>query len=220
MKVTVIIPTCSSERIPMLIKTVESIQAGTYKNVHPVIVADGNSHIFDVANKRLHNVSVLKNDKRMDWVFSVNRVLKEFDSDYYIYGSDDLTFPPKLIEYAMATMKKRFPDGFGVVSIGKKHRAAFGLFGRKWADHFPDRQVFCPDFIHYAGDSELMRTVSKLGKFAFPPERDEMVRHARMKDETWRLARRVRDRDHTIRTEREEKGYMWGVDFNLVVRRD
>ena len=72
-KVTIIIPTCSSERIPMLIKTVESIQAGTYKNVHPVIVADGNQHIFDVANKRLHNVSVLKNDKRMDWVFSINR---------------------------------------------------------------------------------------------------------------------------------------------------
>ena len=253
----------------MLIKTVESIQAGTYKNVHPIIVADGNQHIFDVANKRLHNVSVLKNDKRMDWVFSVNRVLKEFDSDYYIYGSDDLTFPPKLIEYAMATMKKRFHDGFGVVSIGKKHRAAFGLFGRKfadhfpdrqvfcpdcitcamarmqecfpdgfgvvsigkknkctfglfgrkWADHFPDRQVFCPDFIHYAGDSELMRTVAKLGKFTFPPERDEMVRHARMKDEAWRLARRVRTRDHTIRTKREEKGYMWGIDFNLVVER-
>jgi len=220
MKVTIIIPTCSSERIPMLIKTVESIQAGTYKNVHPVIVADGNPKIFEVANKRLHNVSVLKNDKRMDWVFSINRVLKELDSDYYIYGSDDLFFPPRLIEYAMVTMKKRFPDGFGVISIGKKHRSAFGLFGRKWADHFPDRQVFCPDFIHYAGDSELHRTVMKLGKFAFPPERDEMVRHARMKDETWRLARRVRTRDHTIRTEREAKGYMWGVDFNLVVRRD
>ena len=74
MKVTIIIPTCSSGRIPMLVKTVESIQAGTYKNVHIVIVADGNPHIYEVANKRFHDVSVLKNEKRMDWVFSVNRV--------------------------------------------------------------------------------------------------------------------------------------------------
>jgi glycosyltransferase involved in cell wall biosynthesis len=202
----------------MLIKTVESIQAGSYKNVHPIIVADGNPRIYREAKKRLHNVSVISNRERKDWVFSINRVLKEWDSDYYIYASDDLFFPPNLIEYAMARMQKCFPDGFGVISIGKKHRSAFGLFGCKWADHFPNRQVFCPDFIHYAGDSELHRTVTKLGKFAFPPERESMVRHARMKDETWRLARRVRTRDHRIRTEREEKGYMWGVDFNLITR--
>ena len=219
MKVTIIIPTCSSSRIPMLLKTVESIQAGTYKNVHPVIIADGNPKIYEVANKQLHNVTVIANKERMDWVFSVNRVLKEWDSDYYIYGSDDLFFPPNLIEFAMATMQEHFPDGFGVVGIGKKGRAAFGLFGCKLADHFPDRQVFCPDFIHYAGDSELMRTVSKLGIYAFPPERESMVQHHRLKDETWRLARGVRTRDHTIRREREEKGYMWGVDFNLIVRK-
>lgn len=219
MKVTIAIPTCSSERIPMLIKTVESIQAGTYKNVHPIIVADGNPHIYEVANKRLHNVSVISNRERKDWVFSINRVLKEFDSEYYIYASDDLIFPPDCIKYAMATMQERFTDGLGVVSIGKKGRATFGLFGRKWADHFPDRQVFCPDFIHYAGDSELMRTVSKLGIYAFPPQRESMVRHARMKDETWRLARQVRSRDHAIRIEREGKGYMWGVDFNLIVEK-
>ena len=216
LKVTIVIPTCSSGRIPMLIKTIESIQAGKYKNVHPIIVADGNPHIFEVANKQLHNVSVLKNDKRMDWVFSVNRVLKEFDSEYYIFGSDDLVFPPDCITCAMARMQECFPDGFGVVSIGKKKKTTFGLFGRKWADHFPDRQVFCPDFIHYASDSELERTVKTLGKYAFPPKRDSSITHHRMKDETWRLSRSVRTRDHAIRDERREKGYLWGVDFNLI----
>jgi len=116
----------------------------------------------------------------------------------------------------METMQERFPDGFGVVTIGKKNRSAFGLFGRKLADHFPARQVFCPDFIHYAGDSELHRTVTKLGKFAFPPKRDSGVLHARLKDQTWRLARAVRRRDHAIRIRREEKGYRWGIDFNLI----
>lgn len=216
MKVTIAIPTCSSGRIPLLIQTVKSIQAGSYKNIHPVIIADGNPHIYEVANKQLHNVTVISNKERKDWVFSINRVLKEFDSDYYIFGSDDLVFPPDCITCAMARMQECFPDGFGVVSIGKKNKTTFGLFGCKWAEHFPDRQVFCPDYIHYAGDSELMRTVSKLGIYAFPPKRDSSVIHHRMKDETWRLARSVRTRDHTIRDERWGKGYMWGVDFNLI----
>ena len=220
MKVTIIIPTCSSSRIPLLINTVETIQAGKYKNVHPIIVADGNPHIIEVANKRLRDIQIISNKERMDWVFSVNRVLKEFDSDYYIYGSDDLNFRPGCIKCAIAKMQECFPDGFGVISIGKKNRAAFGLFGRKWADHFPDRQVFCPDYIHYASDSELMRCCRELGKYSFPPERDSMVLHARLKDDTWRLARAVKARDHAIRLEREQKGYLWGIDFNLITTRN
>ena len=216
MKVTVIIPTCSSERIPLLIQTVESIQAGSYKDVYPVIVADGNPHIADVANKKLRHVSVISNEKREDWVFSINRVLKEFDSPYYIYASDDLIFPPDCIKHAMATMEKRFPDGFGVVTISKKNRCPFGLMGRKFVEHFPDHQVFCPELIHYGGDSELMRAVCKLSIFAYPPQRESQVKHSRLKDETWKLARRTRSRDRAIYHRRQEKGYLWGVDFNLI----
>lgn len=216
MKVIIAIPTCSSERIPLLIQMVESIQAGTYKDVHPVIVTDGNPKIFEVANKRLHNVSVILNKKRMDWNASVNRVFKEFDAEYYIYAADDLTFPPDCIKNAMRTMRKRFPDGFGLVTIGKKNRCPFGLIGRKFVEHFPAHQVFCPDFIHYGGDSELMRTVTKMGKFAYPPERESQVKHQRLKDETWRLAREIRTRDRIIFFKRQEKGYQWGIDFNRV----
>ena len=218
MKVTVVIPTCSTERIPLLIQTVESIQAGSYKNVYVVIVADGNPHIQEVANKKLHHISAILNKERKDWNFSINRVLKEFDSDYYIYASDDLIFPPDCIKHAVATMEKRFPDGFGVVTISKKNRCPFGLFGRKFAEHFPDRQVFCPDLVHYGGDSELMRTISKLGIFAYPPERESQVKHSRLKDETWKLARRTRTRDRTIFHRRQEKGYLWGIDFNLITK--
>jgi len=217
-KIIIAIPTCSSERIPMLIKTVETIQAGKYKNVHPVILADGNPIIYKEAKNQLRNVSVISNEKRMDWVFSVNRIFKEFDSDYYIYGSDDLTFRPDSIKCAMAKMQECFPDGFGVIALAKKNKCTFGLLGRKFADHFPDRQVFCPDYIHYASDSELMRCVIALETYAYPPERTSMILHARPKDETWRLARSVRTRDHAMRDERIEKGYLWGVDFNLITR--
>jgi len=218
-KIIIAIPTCSSGRIPTLIKTVETIQAGEYKNVHPVILADGNPEIERVAKEKLHHISVIANRKRRDWVFSINRILREFDSDYYIFGSDDLTFQPRSIKYAMAKMQECFPDGFGVIALARKNKCTFGLFGHKFADHFPNRQVFCPDYIHYASDSELMRCVRALDKYAYPPERKGMVLHSRLKDETWRLARRVRTRDHVIRDERQEKGYLWGVDFNLITTR-
>ena len=218
-KVTIAIPTCSSNRIPMLINAVETIQAGEYKNVHPIILADGNPHIYKEALKRLHSVTVIANEKRVDWVFSINRIFREFDSDYYIFGSDDLTFRSGSIKCAMAKMQECFPDGFGVIAIAKKDKCTFGLLGRKFANHFPNRQVFCPDYIHYASDSELMRCVRALGKYAYPLERESMVLHSRMKDETWRLARQVRTRDHAIRDKRIEKGYLWGIDFNLITTR-
>ncbi len=218
MKITVIIPTCSSERIPLLIQMVESIQAGTYKNVHPIVVADGNPHIQDIANKELRHISVILNKERIGWIASINRVLREFDSEYYIYASDDLEFPSDCIKNAMRTSLKRFPDGMGVVTLGRKTRCCFGLFGHKFADHFPDRQVFCPDYSHYCSDTELFTTLKELGLFAYAPERESQVVHHRRKDETRRFAHKVRERDYEIRDERKAKGYQWGIDFNLVGR--
>ncbi len=218
MKVTIMIPSCSPERIPWLVQTVESLQAGSYKNIHPIIISDGSKDIYDLAKRHFNNVTVILNKERKDWVATMNWTLKEFDSDYYIYAADDLIFPPDCITFAMAHMQKTFPDGFGVVSIGKKHRLAFGLFGVKWANHFPDRQVFCPDFIHYGGDSELRRTTGKMGKFTFFPQRRSSVTHHRLKDETWRMARGVRRRDHAIYFKREEMGLTWGVEFKLIAK--
>jgi len=217
-KVTIAIPTCSSERIPLLIQTVESIQAGSYKNVHPIIIADGNPYIYKVANKRLHNITVVMNKERVDWVASVNRVLREWESEYYIFASDDLIFPHDCIENAMATMQRRFPDGFGVVDLGKKNRGIFGLFGRKLVGHFPNNEVFCPDYVHYCSDGEFYRAMKKMKKYAYPPERESRVKHFRLNDDTRRLARRIRARDREIWHEREDKGYLWGIDFNLITR--
>lgn len=220
-RVTIIIPTIFLERFEMLVGTIDSIQAGSYRNIHIVVVSDGNLKLYEAVKTRnewlkLSNITVLMNEKRIDWNASINRILKKVDSEYYIYASDDLIFPPDCVEHAVATMRRRFPDGFGVVSIGKKNSGAFGLFGRKWVDHFPGRQVMCPDLIHYGGDTELYRAANKLEKFAYPPERKSQVKHSRPKDDTWRLVRKVRGRDHALFSKREKIGYTWGVDFNLM----
>ena len=222
-KVTVIIPTVSFGRFNSLVETIDSIQAGSYKNAHVVVVSDGNLKLYEAAKLRTEwlkykNITVFINEKRIDWNASINRMLKMLDSDYYVYASDDLFFPPDCIKHAMVTMRGRFPDGFGVVSIGKKNSGAFGLFGSKWVDHFPNRQVMCPDLVHYGGDTELYRAANKLGKFAYPPERESQVKHSRPKDDTWVTSRKAKREDHATFRKREEEGYLWGVDFNLVTK--
>ena len=216
MKVTVVIPTCSTERNLLLMEDISSIMEGTYKDVHIIIVSDGNQKIYDLMYHKITNVTVIMNEERIGWIASMNRVLKEYDSEYYIYASDDLIFPLDCIENAMATMQKRFPDGYGLVTISKKNRCPFGLIGTKLVDHFPERQVFCPDYRHYCSDTEFKKFVMDSDLFAFPPERESQVKHHRLNDDTRRIARQVREIDFAVRAERRERGYLWGNDFNLV----
>lgn len=218
MKITIAIPIVSYERLSLLLNEIESIKAGTYKDVHMVIVIDGNPKLYDAVGTEveklpLHNITVILNKKRCGWVASINRVLKEFDSEYYIYASDDLIFPSDCIACAMATMRDCFPDGYGVVTLGRKHKCIFGLVGRKWIEHFPDRQMLCPYYIHYASDAEHTRFAHKIGKFAFPPKRDSQVFHHRLGGETRHFARSNRDKDLALLRSRERRGRLWGIDF-------
>ena len=216
MKVTVIIPTCSTERIPLLVRTVASIQKGKYKDIHVIVVADGNERLREILNGVLCSVTVEYNKERIGWIASMNRIFKEYISPYYVFASDDLEFPPDCIENAMRVMEEKFPDGFGLVTLAKKNRCPFGLISRKFVEHFPNCQVFCPDYFHYSSDTELQKFVKQRGIFSYPPERECRVMHHRPKDETWQFAHKVRDRDYAIRDERKEKGYLWGIDFNRV----
>lgn len=224
MKITIAVPIVSFGRFSLLFNLIKSIQAGTYKNVHIVIVVDGNAELFEAVKLRNHafqwkNISVILNTERKDWVFSINRVFKEFDSEYYIYASDDLIFPPTCIEDAMKMMQECFPDGFGLVSLWRTNKAIIGLIGRRFVEHFPNCQVLCPDFIHYSADAEFSRIAEKIGKLARRPKDGFRVKHYTMKDETQSLAQEARKKDTEVCNERTDKGYEWGIDFNLVGRK-
>ena len=109
MKITIIIPTVSFGRFSLLFKMIKSIRRGFYRDFHIVIVVDGNQKLYEAIGAKVeklysHGISVILNRERRGWVFSTNRVLKEFNSPYYIYASDDLIFPPDCIENAMITM--------------------------------------------------------------------------------------------------------------------
>lgn len=214
MKINIIIPTYNRRK--SLVRTIKSIQASNYKSIHIYVVIDGNEKSYQGYSNP--SITVLRNEKRMDWVFSVNRVLKEMnDADAIIYASDDLEFHPDLITGAVIASKEYFPDGNGIVGLKQSCQgghAAFGLVGRKFIQRFPGSQVFCPDYIHYGSDEELGRFVKSLSKFYF--YQDIPIRHDRAKDETRELGLKVLDIDVATKKKRIENEFLWGWNFERV----
>ncbi len=223
MRVTVSIPIVSAERLSLLYHEIESLQTQTYENIKIVIVVDGDGRLFSLIrianeNLKLKNTCVVYNERRRDWVYAQNSILKLFDSDFYVCASDDHFFPPDCIKTAVESSISHFPDGDGVVSLWKRNNAVIGLFGRKWVERFPEREVFCPEYTHYCADWECVEFAKKIKKLINIPG-DIKVHHNGITDKTHSLSLKARDRDAERRRIRQERGYLWGENFDLIVKK-
>ena len=204
------------DRLELLKKCIKSIMDGDYKDVSIFVVVDGNKSLF---NKLLREpVTMILNEKRMGYVFSMNRAFREMEeADAVLYASDDLMFWPNCISNAVKAMKEHFPDNDGLVAlkqIQKESGAAFGLLGRKFINRFPNNIVFCPDYIHYGCDRELKKVARRLDRFY--QCREAIVSHSRLHDNTYNLAQEVRGRDGETRRIRRKRRLFWGEAFERV----
>jgi len=91
------------------------------------------------------------------------------------------------------------------------------LIGRRFITHFPNNQVFCPDYIHYGGDSEIARYVRSAGKYFLSPTVG-VTHHRGPADETYRLtiSKKTGTRDNFYFKKRREMGLTWGNSFKLI----
>lgn len=214
MLVTVLISTFDREML--LRKCIRSIVECDYKEVSIFIVVDGNRKLF--SNLLGEPATMLLNDKRMDYVFSMNRALREMgDTDAVLYASDDLAFDPMCITEAATMLRARFPDGDGLIglnTLGTSIQSAFGLMGKKFIDRFPDRQVFCPDYIHFASDNEVGDFARLEHRFCFCPK--AIIRHTKLRDTTTELGLAVKRLDRAAWRHRRNKGLCWGVNFTRI----
>lgn len=215
MRVNVMISTY--DRAKSLKNTVESIFDGDHKDVCVSIMMDGNISLSRQLNH--HPARIFLNEERMDYVFSMNRLLQESeDTEGVIYASDDLVFPPYAISEAAEAMEEHFPDGDGLVGLNQNCQgidSAFGLMGRKFIERFPERQVFCPDYVHFVSDAELGAFTKSIGKFYFCS--GVTLKHERnQQDETFRLGVGMWGRDMAMHVKRYQKGFLWGSNFGLV----
>lgn len=214
MHVTILISTY--DRFELLRKCMKSIMDSDYKDISIFVVVDGNKPLFD---KLLgESVIMILNEKRMGYVFSMNRALREMEeADAVLYASDDLMFWPNCISNAVKAIKEYFPDTDGLVvlkQVQKESGAAFGLLGRKFINRFPNNMVFCPDYIHYGCDRELKKAARHLERIY--QCREAIVSHSRLHDNTYNLAQEVRGRDGETRRMRRKRRFCWGVNFERV----
>jgi len=201
------------DRLELLKRCIKSIVDSDYKDVSIFVVVDGNKSLF---NKLLGEpITMILNEKRMGYVFSMNRALREMgEADAVLYASDDLMFHSNCISNAVRAMKEHFPDNDGLVALKqtqKESGVAFGLLGRKFINRFPDSAVFCPEYVHYASDTELGRMAKHFGLLY--QCREAIVGHLKMQDNTFNLAQEVKVHDKRIHQRRKRKGFLWGKNF-------
>lgn len=216
MRVDAIISTY--DRLESLKVCIKSILECDYKDVSILVMVDGNKKILDAV--KAEPVTTFFNPERKDYVISMNTLLTHSEGDAVLYGSDDLKFTTDCISKAVVALQKHFPDGDGLIGLNSYEAtppSAFGLMGKKFIDRFPGRQVFCPDYFHYAGDTELGEFAQKIGRFYFAE--GAILKHTkRLSDSTIKLAQSVKWRDESTKIRRRTRHLCWGKSFKLIGR--
>lgn len=102
-----------------------------------------------------------------------NDRMEESQADALCYLNDDVLLEKGSLVKAFEILRQMNFDG--VVGFDIKNRtevdqpclAAFGIIGMKYADRFPRRQVFCPEYTSLFADMELQCQAEKLGRFKY-----------------------------------------------------
>lgn len=156
-----------------------------------------------------------------------NSHLQRMNSDAMMYGNDDILLFEDCIPTAIKAFQEKFPDNDGVLGLRQSNlpsdqavEGAFGIIGSKYADRFPSRQVFCPDYDRFYGDFEVWIFAKSLGKFCFCSIAEIEHLHPafdrKQEDETHHDVRKWLPGDKKTNLIRKELGYLWGKDYKLV----
>jgi len=156
-----------------------------------------------------------------------NTHLRNTKANVMCYLNDDVLVDRDLFKVVMKEFYKKFPDYDGIIGFRQTNipkdstvEGAFGAIGIKYADRFPKRQVLCPNYERFYSDFELWKYASHINRFYFCDL--AMLTHLHpmgnkeLEDDTHRLVRQYLKQDRVTHTQRQQLGYLWGKDFNLV----
>lgn len=211
------------DRWKLLKQTLKSLGRSTHKDFSVHVIVDGNPVMIpDWLRKADVNLIVLPD--RVDVVAAYGVYTRTCESGWLINASDDLVFHPECLSAAVQTMNARFSRSMGVVGINQLQNGsprgrhyAFSLMNRRYIDHFPDRIIFCPDYVHYCSDMEHGIFAQTVRCFFYC--RSAMVDHIRVNDMTTQLGLREYKKDRDIYRIRKNKGFLWGKTFDLIRRK-
>jgi len=225
MKLDLVVPTLDREK--KLINCIESILR--FKSNYNITL-----YLYFSSYKEMEKI---KKYYSFDWInykFTIydrcssfwNQHLLQMKSDAMCYLNDDVILLENTLEKIFEVFSKQFPDYDGVMGLNQTNlpqdqivKSAFGVIGNKYADRFPKRQVFCPDYYRFYTDLELYLYSNKINKFYF----DEQIglvhhhpSHGYIADETHRTVRKYRPKDSQIFGIRNNRKLLWGESFELI----
>jgi len=151
----------------------------------------------------------------------------------FFYVCDDIEFLSDCIPKAVDAVRSL--NGDGVVGLNQvnvksdagegRSTSAMGLIGRVFAERFPSRCCFCPDYRVFQADGELGIYARKVRRFHY--EKDAKIIHyhpshcSEPPDQTHREVRKkkVAFRDLSTFKTRQRNGWLWGREFKTVFER-
>ena len=152
-----------------------------------------------------------------------NNYLEYCYADAMCYLNDDVIVDSHMfdeIEYAFNNDYDKI-IGINQYNIPKDQavEAAFGAIGIKYADRFPNRQVFCPDYYRFYDDKELLEYAKSIGKFVFCEKAKLQHLHPafnkELKDQTHNSVRAYLKQDRLTYFKRKQKKLLWGENYAL-----
>lgn len=169
------------------------------------------------------NIEILKEPYKAPRFW--NNYLKNMEADVLCYLNDDTRLDINCLKNGLEELSSLNYDGvvgfyqsnqLGTTNCG----AAFGLIGSKFADRFPDRKVFCPDYYCLYIDEELMKYASSINRFIGSTkatlEHYHPVFTKEKPDETHIWLRRNKQKDIRTYNLRKAKNLLWGKTFEEV----
>lgn len=225
MYIDIVIPTLN--RLKKLKNCVGSIVKAKKEHQIHLYVYCNNRYDFNVATELVLTYKwvtvVLFEEYRVPEFW--NNHMKKTQADIMIYLNDDILMFEDCLDAIENSFIERFPDYDGVIGINQENipdglDTAFGAVGRKYANRFPDRQFYCPDYYRFYGDSEIGDYAKKINKFYFCKEAKITHLHPsfypELKDTTHATVRTYLARDREINTLRKNKNLLWGESFELI----
>jgi len=217
--IDIIIPTRNRwEKLQRCLKTIPQEIPGITTTV--IVVCDGDHEtakkLIDSTNGMVSRIVFVR--QHSGSVFCRNLITQTVE-DALIYGVDDIEFMAGSIELAIEEIRKRYPDGDGVVGFNyvgdTQSKTATCLVGQKFLRRYPQRKLFYPEYFHFSCQ-EIERLAGKLGKLHF--EENAKVQHHHPAwnhselDKTHVEARIYKNRDRKISSDRRAKGLIWGEE--------
>jgi len=155
-----------------------------------------------------------------------NDYLKDMKADALIYLNDDCKVQVNCLRNGLLALQEKF-NGDGVIGFNQSNAttrgtcpAAFGIIGSKYADRFPERKVWCPEYHCLYTDQELYEYAEKIGKFYYAEQCSVLHFHpvftGKTPDKTHMENRKNKSQDVATHNLRVSKKLLWGDSFERV----